>query len=392
MKRSTRLPYRILYLQSTSEIGGSDLALLRTIQDLDKRTFEPHVVLPRKGPLFDHFRRAGAQVHLVRMAKATLRRGPGYFALYGIRYFPTVARILQIIKNNEIDLVHTNSLHNLYGWLAALSSGRPHIWHIRELVTQSAVARRIEVFLARRFSRRIVVMSDAIGEMFTAANTPPSRVIKLYDGINLDTFRPGISPARIRAALGWGGALVGVVSRLDEWKGLDTFLRAAAEVKAFMPKVRFLVAGGTIEGQEHYEAALKDLARKLELADSVYFTGWKFKHEAIPEIMNALDVFVQVPNNPEPYGLAVLEAMACGIPSVLSNEGGPREIVGDSGCAVLVPPRDPGVVASAIVGLLQDEARRRSMSAAARKRVEGEFEVGRCVRCVESLYRDVLEG
>lgn len=392
VKRAAGPPYRILYLQSTSEIGGSDLALLRTIQHLDKKVFQPHVVLPHDGPLVHHFRQAGAEIHFVPMAKATLRRRPTYFAHYAIRYLPTVWTILRLIDGNAINLVHTNSLHNLYGWLAALLSGRPHVWHIRELVTQSAVIRKIELFLARRFSTRIIVMSSAIGEMFGSVDTLPPHFIKLHDGIELDTFRPGISSMRIRAALRWRGPLVGAVSRLDEWKGLDTFLRAAAEVKSVMPNTRFLVAGGAIEGQENYEIALKQLAQRLGLGDCVYFTGWKYAHEDIPEVLNALDLFVLVPNTPEPYGLAVLEAMACGTPSVLSNTGGPREIVGNSGCATLVPPRDPASTACAIVHLLQDDASRRAMSTAARRRAEADFDVRHCVRRLESLYLDLLEA
>jgi phosphatidylinositol alpha-mannosyltransferase len=397
-KRITQeCPVKILYLQSTSEIGGSDITLLRTLEVLDKKQFEPHVVLPHEGPLMEAFRKAGCRVHILpSMRKLTSRKGIGYLLLYLIGYFAAVLQLVRLIRREGINLVHSNTIHNLYGFMAALLSRRPHVWHVREIVVQSRLMRSLETYFVRRFSSRFIVMSDAIAEAFklTDGSFPPN-LSKLYDGIDLEEYHPRVSGDRIRKELGLSDdtPLVGIVCRLDPWKGLDVFLKAAALIHQKRPDARFLICGGEIDGHEGYEASLRRQVEALGLdRGAVFFTGWRYRHRDIPEVYGAMDVSVQCPVYPEPYGLANIEAMSCGIPVVAIAQGGPMELCVHGETAILVPPNAPSAVAEAVFSLLKDPARAQAMGTAGRQRVEKFFDRRQCVKALEALCGEVLAG
>lgn len=388
---------KILYLQSTSEIGGSDMTLLRTVEVIDRARFEPHVVLPREGPLVEAFQKAGCKVHfLPSMRRLASRRGFGYLLRYAAGYLPAVWRLARLIQREGIDLVHTNTIHNLYGFLAARLSQRPHVWHVREIVIQSRLLRQLEAWLVRRFSTRFIVMSDAIAEAFRGREIryPPNGV-KLYDGIDLEMFHPDVSGERIRKELGIGEKVpfVGIICRLDPWKGVGVFLDAAALIKKEVPTARFIVCGGKIggktDGHEHYEAVLRDRAEALGLGDALFFTGWRYRHRDIPEVYGALDVSVQCPVYPEPYGLVNIEAMACGVPVVAVAEGGPTELCVQGETALLVSPNDPVATAKAVLTLLRNPERARAMGMAGRRRAERLFDRSLCVKALEAIYEGI---
>ena len=386
---------RVLYLQSNSEIGGSDVCLLRMVGNLDLSRFRPVVVLPSPGPLTRAFEERGAKVVIMGgMLKLTTRKGPLYHLRFLANYPAAVAHLVRLIRRERIDLVHTNTLHNLYGYLAARLARLPHVWHVREIVLQSAAVRRLEVFLARRFADRIVTVSSASADMFRSGGGEcPPHLRVMWDGIDLNGFHPRNSGRRVRAELGVepDAPLVGLVGRLDHCKGVDVFLRAAAMCREEFPDARYLICGGEVEGQEEVARVAQRLARELGLTDVVSFTGWRYGPDDMPEVHAALSVLVSASTAPESFGLVLVEAMATGKPVVATNHGGPREVCVEGETALLVPPQDPRRLADAILVLLRDPARARAMGRAGRERAERHFDERRQARELHLLYEEVLK-
>ena len=385
---------RVLYLQSSSEIGGSDVSLLRIVENLDRSRFRPVVVLPSRGPLTKAFEERGAEVVIMgEMLKLTTRKGPLYHLRFLANYPAAVARLVRLIRRERIDLVHTNSLHNLYGYLAARLARLPHVWHVREIVWQSAAVRRLEVFLARRFADRAVAVSWASAEMFRSKGGEyPPHLRVMWNGVNLARFHPGNSGRRISSELGLAAdaPLVGLVCRLDHCKGVDVFLQAAAMCREEFPQARYVICGGEVEGQEE---AARDAARRageLGLNDVVTFTGWRYGPEDMPEVHAALSVLISASTAPESFGLVLVEAMATGKPVIATNHGGPREVCVEGETALLVPPQDPRLLADAILKLLRDPARAAAMGRAGRERAERHFDERRQARELQFLYEEVL--
>jgi len=389
----TSAPRNILFLHPNSEIGGSDVSLLRVVEGLDRARFRPVLALPADGPLVGRFAAAGCTVEIVReMRKLTSRRGYGYLAWYLVRYPSAVTAIARLVKRHQIDLIHTNTIHNLYGVGAAWLTGLPHVWHVQEIVWQSRGLRRLEVALARGGADRIIVLSAAIAAMLAEGGAPPERLRTIPNCVDLDEFRP--APPSTRVAEEWGlpqeAPLVGVACRLDAWKGVDVFLRAAALVRAAVPDARFLVVGGAIEGQRDHANHLVALAAELGLGDDVRFTSWRYAPDDMPDVYRALRVFVLPSTRPEPFGIVLIEAMASGVPTVATAQGGPLDITVEGETGLLVPPAQPGPMADAIIGLLNQPQRARELGAAGRRRAERLYGCATVVRAIERVYDELL--
>lgn len=385
-------PRTVAYVQPTSEVGGSDIALYRMVTHLDPARYRPVVVLPREGPLLGKLQAAGVGVVILPMQQLRPIKRLSYQGRYLAWFWPTVVRLAALLRRERADLVHSNSLFGLYGPWAALLAGLPHVWHIREIPDVPRPVQRALAALALGLSARVVPMTNGVAQLFTTSGRLPARVVSIPDGIDLAAFHPGVSGGRIRSELGIEphAPLVGFVARLDPWKGADVFVRAAAEVAAWRPDARFLVCAGDLPGYEAYAQGVKRLAGELGLDGRIHFTDWRYRLDDIPQVMAALDVFVHTSVRPEPFGLVLVEAMATARPVVAANAGGVPEVVQAGATGLLAEPGDWRGVAGAVGALLADPARARAMGEAGRRRAERLFEVRAYAARVQALYDEVL--
>jgi len=179
-----------------------------------------------------------------------------------------------------------------------------------------------------------------------------------------------------------------MATRLQRWKGVHVFLDAAAQVLNQIPEARFIIVGGTLFGlEQEYAAELRRRAEHLKLAGSVRFAG--FRSDVI-RFYGAADLVVHSSIEPEPFGMVLLEAMACAKPVVASNCGGPREVVMNGITGLLVPPKDAQQLAQAILTLLGDPDRRIRMGQAGAARVRACFSAERMVRELQAVYEGMV--
>jgi glycosyltransferase involved in cell wall biosynthesis len=383
---------RILYVQPNSEIGGSDLVLLRTVAALDRDRFDPIVVLPQEGPLAPRLREAGAKVRLLPMMQLRTLPSVSYQARYLARFWPTVARLSGIIREEKAALVHSNSLYSLYGAFAALAARTPHLWHIREIPPAIPIARPALGRMVLTLSRMVVVMTRACSDGLFGAQARSGKIRFLAEGLDLATWSREKINRSIRGELGIAPEtpLVGFVARLDPWKGLDVFLEAAALVRVRFPDAVFLVAGDAPAGFEAYRDRMIARSVELGLRERVHFLGWRYRLDDIPALMQTLDVFSHTALEPEPFGLVLIEAMAMGCPVVAARAGGPLEIIEDGVSGSLARVGDARAHADAICELLADPDRRRQIAAAGRARVEQNFSLHAFKHQLGRLYDEAL--
>src|SRR2546425_6871314 len=160
---------RLLSVQPVAERGGSDQLLVRMVRSLPSDEFDCHVVLPAPSPLADAFSDAGATLHTVPMRRISTSYGGADWAAYVAGWPAALGRIARLIRRLDVDVVHSNSLHALYGWAAAEITRRPHVWHAREIVVQSDAALKLERFLARHFAAKVICMSQAVADQLDPA-------------------------------------------------------------------------------------------------------------------------------------------------------------------------------------------------------------------------------
>jgi rhamnosyl/mannosyltransferase len=202
-------------------------------------------------------------------------------------------------------------------------------------------------------------------------------------GINLDSFALRIGEVDQVQELRrrHGERIILFLGVLRYYKGLDVLIRAMARVIG-----RLLIAG---QGQQG--ASLQTLTRELGVSDRISFLGEVSESER-RLLLHACDVFV-LPSidRSEAFGIAQLEAMACGKPVVSSDlPTGVRLVNQDRVTGMLVPSGDPDALASALTQLLDDDALRAGLGKAARLRVEQEFTAERMIARTLDLYNEVL--
>jgi glycosyltransferase involved in cell wall biosynthesis len=346
---------RVLSVQPVAERGGSDQALLRLVRSLPREEFDFHIALPGPSPLAAEFAVAGATLHVVPMRRLSTSHRPGDWAGYVVGWPVAVWRLARLARSLDVDVVHTNSLHSLYGWKAAALARRPHVWHAREIVVQSGPALRLERFLCRHFATKVVAVSYAV-----AAQLDPANVVVLDEYLDPAEFAPKHAGAfRALVDLPDDAPLMGAVGRLDPLKGYDALLDAFATVQRVRPDARLVIAGAPVLGQEAYGRALADRCARADGVDLLA------PRDDIPAVVADLDVLAMPSVEPESYGLALVEALASGVPAVATDHGGPPELAAraEPGSTRLVAPGDVEGLADGLLALLPART-----STAARKR------------------------
>lgn len=273
------------------------------------------------------------------------------------------------------DLVHAHSSHALQAAVLALAaSGAP---------AGLVAARRLDYRLSSpsvwRRADLVLAVSTAVARVLEDCGLEPGRVRVVHDGVDPAELRPPLE-GRLRSAAGAGPGetLVGAVGALVGHKDHRTLVRAAARLAAERPDVRFVVAGeGPLRDELEAEVRERGLEGRIALPGHV---------ENVARSLGDLDLFV-MPSREEGLGTAALEAMAAGVPTVVTRAGGLADVAGDA--LPSVPPEDPVALAEAVGRLLDDPEALRATASAGRRRVEERFTAARMTEKTLAAYRAV---
>jgi glycosyltransferase involved in cell wall biosynthesis len=252
------------------------------------------------------------------------------------------------------------------------------VWHLREIY--SGLPWAILGRLIPRLSVVVICISGAVAGRLRPGHG--GRVVVIEDGVDIEFFSPGHGDHP--------DATVTMVARLHPLKGHRLFIEAAAQVASEEPRARFLVAGNI---RPIWQPLLDDLhvrAQQLGVADRLEFLG--HVDRAVLPALFARSTMAVVPSTwPEGGGLVVLEAMACGLPVIATNLGGPAEIITNGVDGILVSATDSGELATAISKLLSRAQLRRRLGTAGRKRVLSKYSEQVQADRVVGVYETVLE-
>jgi glycosyltransferase involved in cell wall biosynthesis len=225
---------------------------------------------------------------------------------------------------------------------------------------------------------------------------PGLRIVPIYNAIDLQRFSPAGSQLDLDAKSGLAPApastlRVGLIATFARWKGHKVFLEALARLSGDVP-VRGYIIGGAIyqtDGSQWSAAELQQEAERSGLGDKIGFTGFL---EDSPAAMRSLDVIVHSSTQPEPFGMVIIEGMACGKAVIASQGGGATELFTDGVNALAHLPGDSSGLAQQIERLSRDGSLRSRLGKAGRETAEQHYHGRRLAGELLDLYREVLAG
>jgi glycosyltransferase involved in cell wall biosynthesis len=294
------------------------------------------------------------------------------------------------LRAAQPDLIHTNGMKaHLIGGICGRLLQLPVVWHMRDLVPEGSMLQLVRA-AAGLLPRRIIAVSATVAGQFMGCRAA-KRVQTVHDAVDLARYLPSRPAAAVRAELGLraDAVVLAMVAHFTRWKGHDLFLEIIARLVRQGVPVSGMIVGGSIyrsDGHQAYEAEVRQYSRTLGLEERVFFTGYQ---ERVADYLNAADILVHPPTRPEPFGLAVIEAMALYKPVVAAAAGGMLETMKSEVTGLLVPPGDAGAFAQAVRTLLDDPRRRATMGCRARERVTEWFTPELHRAGVERVYAEL---
>jgi glycosyltransferase involved in cell wall biosynthesis len=387
-----------LFIHSSDELYGSDVVLLELIKRLDRASFTPIVVLPSdityEGKLSRALDKLAVQHYRVRMG--VLRRR--YF--HPFRFHQLVTQTLtgsksidQIIQQHHIGLIHSNTSAVLNGAIAARKRRLPHVWHVHEILAKPSWLGKIIYRLIHATSDAIVTISHAVADHMKARlpHNANNKIQVIWDGTDCERFHPAPINRALRTQwqVGDDDVLFAVVGRISHWKGQTLALSALAQAIAAQPaaKLKLMIVGSPVPGEEYRTDQLSQLARELGIHERVVFVSF---HSDVPSIMQAIDVLILPSLLPEPLGLVVLEAMATAKPVIASRHGGPLETIIDQETGLHFTPDDAQSLSNAMLKLSNNAALRTQMGHSGRQRVLEFFSLERFAQAFSELYKKAV--
>ena len=378
---------RILYLHAGAEMYGADKVLLELIKGLDRQEFEAHVILPNDGVLVEALRQVGAQVSV--LDYPILRRK--YFNPKGIlEYLKSYRRysqkIAQYVRGNGIDLVHNNTTAVLEGVYLKRKVKLPLIWHVHEIIVKPKAISDFINFLMGRYADKIVTVSQAVA---SHVNQSPfikaDQVQVIYNGVDNAVYHPmQASTVRERFAIPEESLVIGMVGRVNAWKGQGDFLEAVTPILEQNPNSIAFLAGSAFSGEEWRVEELESTIAKSSVASQIKRVDY---YEHTTELYNMFDIFVLPSTNPDPLPTVVLEAMACGKPVVGYRHGGVCEMVDEGTNGLLATPNQPAELSKAIQELADNTEKREQFGKASVQRQKELFSLQSYIRNFSELYK-----
>lgn len=372
MVKDTLFMTKILYIISDKNFGGGSRHVFDLITNLDKKKFKPVLVtIPSK-------------IEILLKNKCTVYEVDMKSRLD----LQAVSKIKEIILKEKPEIIHLHSTRaGILGTLAARNIGIPIIYteHLftKDYLPHNKIIHALQMQVLKRLSKniaKVIAVSQSVKD-YLAQNKifQDNKIEVIYNGIQLSNKPYAISHKQKKEII------IGSIGTLTELKGYKYLIEA---LKIACPEYgRGENWKLEIIGSGEDEQKLKSLTKKYNLENSIIFTSFT---SDIENKIAKWDIYIQ-PSLSESFGLAIAQAMDLGIPVIASRTGGIPELV-DNNSGILVTPKNPEALSSAIIKLAQDEKLRNKMGLSARERIKKYFSLEIMINKTEKLYSETARN
>lgn len=355
---------KVLQISSARHFGGGERHFVDLTNGLIAKGHDVFIAVAPKSPLLSELQ----QVPDANILRLPFRKPFDIASAWRLR---------KVARDNRIEIVHAHMARDYP--MAALAAGNaqnPRLVLTRHVLFPMGKLHR----LTRRRVARVIAVSEAVARSL--------REQRIFDEDQIVVVRHGIDLGRflhVRNNEG-AGLRVGILGELSSVKGQTAFVSACAILSAERDDVEFVIAGRDHSTDGSYRRELRRLIEENGLNERVQVIESTID---VAGFLRRLDVLVSASHS-EAFGLAMVEAMAAGVPVVATATEGAREIIADGVTGRLVPIGDGQQLASRISELLSDREQRQKLSSAARKFVTEQFSEDRMIAEIEAVYRAVL--
>lgn len=357
----------ILIAESSTAIGGQELAVVRHAKGLAERGHTVQLIVQPETPIAELAHREQLRMHTVKM-RWTFRAWQAF---------------RDILSDEKPDVLHVNSSRD--SWLGALAahSLRPRVKVLKTRHISAPLNRNLPTqLLYRRLFDHVIVTGGPTNERLLVERDglSPKHVSAFPIGVDCHQFHPGSPTEDLRVALGVPSTdrLVGIVSYLRSYKGHRYFIDAAAEVLACRSNVKFVIIG---EGPE--ETTIRHQIKAMGLTKEVLMLGYR---KDLLSALRSLDVFVMPSIEGDTIPQALIEAMAVGLPVIATTTGSIPDVIQEGVTGLLVPPRDSRSISLGIKRLLADDKLAQSCGNNAHSLVTQGYSLDAMLARLQSVY------
>jgi len=372
---------KIAHIITDLNVGGAQVMLHQLLRHTDRTAFQSEVIsLTDKGPLTERIAALGVPISAMGMRS-------------GIPDPRGVLRLAGWLRQSRPDVVQTWLYQgDLIGGLAArLAGNRAIAWGVHSSLLDARITKQTVLWTIKACARlssylpqKIVCCAETSQRLHAEMGYPAEKLVVIPNGFDLEHYKPDAAARRsVRQDLGIPEAmpLIGLIGRFHPEKDHENFIRAAALLHQQLPEAGFLLCGTDIDWENQ---ALAGWIKEASLQHCFYLLG---RRQDVPRIYTALDILA-LSSYSEAFPMVAGEAMACGIPCVLTNVGDAALIVGETG--LIVPAKNPRALANAWFELINlGIEKRRELGKAARQRIEKHYSIAQSTTRYENLYREM---
>ncbi|MFM7437071.1 MAG: glycosyltransferase family 4 protein [Snowella sp.] len=393
---------KIVFVNPVGAVGGAERAMLtfmKALLEQQKCPIELHLIVGTEGPLIGQAQRLGVAVTTLQLPEKFNQLGDSAFKkrnlleailLLLLRSLKTLPSLIdygkefkQALENIQPDLIHSNGIKTHLLTIFAKPKTVPLIWHIHDFYGSRPLMAKVLKWSSHRAQLGIAISQAVAKDARVTLPSLPTEVV--YNAVDIDYFSPEVLPTH-------SPLRIGLVATFARWKGQDIFLKAIAELRKSYPSLNgvFYIIGGPIyktQGSQFSQQELEEQASHLGISDKVNFLGFQ---QNIVEIYHWLDIVVHASTQPEPFGLAIVEAMACGKAVIVSQAGCASELFTQNEDAISVPPGDSIALANAIADLVNKPEKRQYLSEKARQTAVQRFNHQRLGQQLIDIYQAVI--
>ena len=359
---------KILQILPELNVGGVETGTL----DLSKylvRLGHKAVVVSAGGSLVSELEASGAKHYTLPVHKKSI-----------ISVYKLIPQLTEIIKKEEIDIVHARS--RVPAWIAYFACRKTKAVFI---TTCHGYYKMHPFSLVMGWAKRVIVLSNVIARhMIEDFAVPHERIRLVPRSVDLERFKY-LDPKLKRKE----DFNIGIIGRITPLKGHLHFIKAMARISRLVPRLKIWIVGDAPASKEAYKEEVQVLVRRLGLWHCTEFLGTQ---RDIPGILAHLDLVVLATTTHEAFGRVIIEAQAAGVPVVATQVGGVVDIIEDGKNGFLVPPADPKSMADAIMRVFKDVELAKEIAENAYAQVKEKYNIELMVKNTLDVYRDALSN